>query len=119
MKEYRGIYDRIQAFIAGFDFKVVHRKGSCQQNADSLSRMKGLEDSASPDPLVVDEHLQDVDDIYAIVPAVSQNELQDTIERDSTLKRVKDYVMTQHKPSSEERKDMTLLVMEYVNIFEC
>ena len=81
--------------LISIKIKVVHRKGTCQQNADSLSRMKGLEESAFPYPLIADEHLQDVDDIYAIVPAVSQNELQDTIERDITLKRVRDYVMTQ------------------------
>ena len=82
MPEIPQYYERIPGYICqNTDIEQVeHRKGTCQQNADSLSRMKGLEESADQDPLVEGDYLQDVDEIYVIVPAVSTNKLQDTIE---------------------------------------
>ena len=48
MKEPEGQLARWLEQIQEFDFKVVHRKGSCHQNADALSRLHNLGESESP-----------------------------------------------------------------------
>ena len=122
MKEYRGIWARWQAFLASFDFKVVHRKGTKQINADTLSRVKGFHADAEPDPTTQEEtYFHDIDDIYFIqpTPEITTESLNQAIEADTTMKVVKNFVKNKEKPTCEERKGLTALGMEYAQVFEC
>ena len=53
------MFARIQAFLAGFEYKVIHRSGTLQRNADALSRMQGLESTGDEDNLETDGHMKD------------------------------------------------------------
>ena len=48
MKEPEGQLARWLEQIQEFDFEVVHRRGSCHQNVDALSRLHNLGESESP-----------------------------------------------------------------------
>jgi hypothetical protein len=47
LKEVRGIYARWLNFIQGFEFRVEHRPGKKNQNADGLSRIENLPSEVS------------------------------------------------------------------------
>ena len=117
MKEYKGMFARIQAFLAGFDYTVVHRSGNLQRNADALSRMKGLPESEG-DNLETDGHMKEVDDLYHLSEALTQEDVQQAVHADGILQQIKDYVKAKHKPDKEERKTLTRMGINYVNVFE-
>lgn len=119
MKEVRGIWARWQCFLSSFVFKVVHRPGKKQINADCLSRRPGVPEGEDP---LKDEPFADVEDIYAVgqpVQEVSQTELTDKVSQDPILKHVFRYVQQGIKPDKEIRKQLSARGMAYVNIFEC
>ena len=64
MKEYRGIYARWNCFLSSFNYKLIHRAGKLNQNADPLSRRPGL--PAEPEEEDPTAYLHDVADIYAV-----------------------------------------------------
>ena len=121
MKEFRGIWARWQVYLASFRFKLVHRAGKQQTNADALSRMPGL--SAEADDTTGDiDPLNDVDDIYTLhslnEQELTRDDLCKAFKADSTLVKVMDFVHKGEKPSREERKPLTLIGMTYINVFE-
>jgi hypothetical protein len=117
MKEYRGMFARIQAFLAGFEYKVVHRSGTLQRNADALSRMRGLKDTEE-DNIETDGHMKDVEDLYHVAEEVTLSDVQKAVQEDGVLSKIRDYVKAKHKPDKEERKTLTRMGVGYVNIFE-
>lgn len=121
MKEYRGIWARWQAFLASFNFKVVHRKGTQQVNADALSRVKGFHPSPDPDPTQEGSYLHDIDDIYTIspTPEITKEVLKQALDSDEALATIRKFVETENKPSCEERKGLTAQGMEYIQVYEC
>ena len=118
MKEYRGIYARWQAYLASFNYELIHRAGKLQRNADALSRMPGLEESVDVDILDPDDPLGDVDDIYAVQEEIGIADLRKEVANDHTLKQLLPYVKTGRKPNKEERKVLGSAGMSYVNVFE-
>ena len=123
MKETRGIYARWQNYLAGFQFTIQHRKGTKHDNADALSRRRGVTEEAE-DPMDLDDNMQDVDDIYAVNAKPTQDEiskanLKRATQQDATLKQIIQYVKRKEKPNREERKSLGRDGMCYVNIFEC
>jgi hypothetical protein len=118
MKEYKGMFARIQAFLAGFEYKVIHRSGTLQRNADALSRMQGLESTGDEDNLETDGHMKDVEDLYHVAEEVTLDDIQKAVQEDPVLSKIRDYVLDHHKPDREERKTLTRVGVNYVNIFE-
>ena len=114
MKEYRGIYARWQAYLASFNYELVHRSGKLQKNADVLSRMPGLDETVEVDILDPDDPLGDVDDIYAIQEEIAKADLQREVANDSILIP---YIETGRKPNKEERKVFGNDGMSYVNVY--
>ena len=117
MKEYKGMFARIQAFLAGFDYTVLHRSGTLQRNADALSRMKGLPESEENN-LETDGHMKDIDDLYHLAEALTLEDVQQAVHADGILQQIRDYVEAKHKPDKEERKTLTRMGINYVNVFE-
>ena len=80
MPDPRGIFVRWQSFLDGFDYSFQHRPGKKSQNADSLSRMPGLEAEGpeNQDPYGVDQDL--IDEIYS-VSVVERCEISDNAYR--------------------------------------
>ena len=117
MKEYKGRFARIQAFLAGFDYTVLHRSGTLQRNADALSRMKGLPESEENN-LETDGHMKDIDDLYHLAEALTLEDVQQAVHADGILQQIRDYVEAKHKPDKEERKTLTRMGINYVNVFE-
>ena len=118
MKENRGMIAQIQAFLARFDFKVVHRSGVHQRNADALSRMKGLPDTKDQDNLETDGHMKDVVDLYHLSAAITLEEVKEAVQEDMVLHKIRDFVTAKHKPDKQERKSITRAGISYVNLFE-
>ena len=122
LKEFRGIWARWQNWFCSFDFDVQHRAGTKQTNADALSRRPGVPDVVEgvldTDPV---QPYHDVEDIYHVQEAkvVTLQDLQQQSTADPVLQTVMRYVKLQHKPSKEERKQLSADGMRYVNIFEC
>ena len=121
MKEFRGIWARWQVYLASFRFKLVHRAGKQQTNADALSRMPGLAAEADDNTGDIDP-LHDVDDIYTLHALTNQeitkDDLRTACKADSVLVKVMDFVREGQKPSREERKPLTLIGMTFINVFE-
>ena len=124
MKEYRGIWARWYNFVASFDFTLVHRKGKLQTNADSLSRLRDVPESASPEPMSTEDPLLGVEDIYAIEEELryegwSEEQLRAAQEEDITLKIIRKAVKEGCKPEGDLRKELMQEGMAYAGIFEC
>lgn len=119
LKEFRGIYARWYAYLAGFDFTLVHRAGKQQVNADVLSRRAGVPEDAegAEEP----EMFSDVLDVYALTPieVISPEKLRAESQQDFVLGKIIDMVKAGRKPDKHERKGLTSPGMCYVNIFEC
>ena len=122
MKECRGVFARMQAYLAGFDYEIEHRAGTKHVNADALSRRAGLPDEAD-ELLDLGEGLDDIDDIYNVdemqIMEVTPEHLRQQVQGDVVLRRIINYVEQGHKPDKEERKTLTRDGITYVNIFEC
>ena len=123
IKEARGIWARWNTYLCSFTFKTVHRAGSKQINADCLSRRPGVPmDDQDDDP---SEPLHDADDIYHLdAPATQVQEitlldLKKAVEEDRVLSALCTYVRSGHKPTQEERKNLTEIGLAYVTRFEC
>merc|ERR1711994_1220696 len=83
MKETRGIYARWQNYLAGFQFTIQHRKGTKHDNADALSRRRGVAEDAE-DPMDLGDNMQDVDDIYAVDTKPMQDEISEASLKKAT-----------------------------------
>jgi hypothetical protein len=118
MKEYRGIWARWQAYLASFQFKVMHRSGKLQATADALSRLPGIEEDGEPDSLEPYSYLSDLDDIYTVREILS-GDVQAATAADSVLKQLIKSVLDQKKPDKEERKMLSARGISLVNVFEC
>jgi len=109
MKEYRGIWARWQAYLASFQFKVMHRSGKLQATADALSRLPGIEEDGEPEPLEPYPYLSDLDDIYSVRESLAED-VKTATAADSVLRQIIKSVLDRKKPD----KGMSL-----VNVFEC
>ena len=122
IKEARGIWARWNTYLCSFNFTTVHRAGTKQINADCLSRRPGVPvDDQDTDPF---EPLHDADDIYNVnepvrVQSISLLDLKKAVENDRVLSTLYTYVQKGHKPTAEERKNLTDVGLSYVNRFEC
>ena len=119
-KEFRGIYARWHCFLASFDFTLVHRPGTLQTNADTISRREDIMEEAEVNPVEDMEPYGDVEDIYSVtVKEITEDNIRQATNNDHIMFRIKEYVMKECKPSKEERKTLELEGMQYTNVFEC
>ena len=118
MKEYRGIWARWQAYLASFQFKVMHRSGKLQATADALSRLPGIEEDGEPEPLEPYPYLSDLDDIYSVREILAED-VKAATAADSVLSQIIKSVLDGKKPDKEERKMLSARGMSLVNVFEC
>ena len=119
VKESRGIFARWFTYLASFDYKLIHRAGKKQTNADGLSRMPGLEVETEREDF--EDDFGDIDDIYAI-PALQEpltpGRIAEATSRDPVLRRVRELVERGTKPNREERKPLTATGVEYAQVYE-
>ena len=122
LKDPRGIYARWLTYLSTFEYKVVHRKGTLQTNADALSRMPGLDPHVEADGLDVGLY-EDIADVHAIASGeelpVSLNqhdEVSRATQSDPALGEVLSWIRTGHVPNKEERKRLTKQGLAYANV---
>ena len=121
LKEVRGIYARWLNFIQGFDFKVVHRPGVKNQNADPLSRMERMQEG--PEDVSTEEIKDQEEDVYQIEAQDLSNMTGEEIiawqERDPVLRTVITWVRMGEKPCKGDLKEAGREYQVYAGIFEC
>ena len=119
VKESRGVFARWFTYLASFDYKLVHRAGKRQTNADSLSRMPGLAEETEQEDF--EDDFGEIDDIYAL-PALQEplapGRIAEATSRDPVLRRIREMVQKGAKPGREERKPLTAVGVEYAQVFE-
>ena len=121
MPDPRGIFVRWQSFLDGFDYSFQHRPGKKSQNADSLSRMPGLEAEGpeNQDPYGVDQDL--IDEIYSVSVVerceISDNAYRMYLQEDKVLQEAIKWVKKGEYPGREERKKMSSTLKCYIRLF--
>lgn len=123
LKEFRGIWARWNNWICSFQFDKVHRAGIKQINADSLSRMPGVPESAEHDLLDPIEPFSDIADIYEVqnqqVQEITKEHMVSQTKHDPVLSRILNCVKLGEKPDKNLRKTFNETGMSYINVFEC
>ena len=123
IKEHRGMFARWSVFLTSFNFDLVHRPGTKQVNADSLSRREDLKPDPELDEVDKNEPLHDVDDIYVVdqeaIAEISQAKLKQETSCDPVLSKLIPFLEKGTKPNKEERKSFFSEGIVYVNYFEC
>jgi hypothetical protein len=121
LKDPRGIYARWLTYLSTFEYKVVHRKGTLQVNADALSRMPGLDPQVESKGLDVGIY-EDVADVHALSPEEERplgtdqlTRVRKMTEEDPILSKVLDWIRTGYTPNKEDRKRLTKPGLSYAN----
>ena len=120
LKDARGMFARWIAFLSTFDYQIVHRKGTQQQNADALSRMPGLDPAVEAKGLDVDIY-PDIADVNAItsdpVPVNITNlrEVARFTKEDAILSKILKWIESDYQPTKEDRKVLTKDGLNYAN----
>ena len=96
----------------------MYRSGVLQQNADALSRMKGLSDADDQDNHETDGHMKDVVDLYHLSEVITLEEVREVVQEDLVLHKIRAFIIANHKPDKQERKPLTRAGLSYVNLFE-
>ena len=116
MIEPKGLTTRWLELLGRFIFTVQFRAGTKHGNADALSRATHLPPTTGEQERGAGECLASIR--LARPPVISESIIRDLQEEDPDLKKIRDWVKTEVKPTRGEIRQESIELRQYVSLFE-
>ena len=120
LKESKGMIARWIEYLQGYDFKVVHRPGSKNKNADALSRSEHMPNPTQEEIEEQSTYVNNIDPdiIGEISSSLNRNSIYEQQLKDSTLTEVRRWINEGSRPTKNDLKGQNSDLQHYAQIFE-